>query len=79
MRDKTTLSGDTRLADLLATHPWLREELATVNERFQMLSTPLARVMVAKATLAEMARRSGMDEADLIHRVGELISARQRG
>ena len=64
-----------RLRDLLAAHPWLKDALPQVNEKFALLNSPLARVMIPKATVRMMAERSSMDLAELSRRISELISA----
>ena len=69
------INGDTRLRDLLAAHPWLKDALPQVNEKFALLNSPLARVMIPKATVRMMAERSGMNLDELSRRISELISA----
>lgn len=60
------VTGETRLKDLLATCPALKAELPKIHSSFKMLNTPLARVMIPKATVAIMSERSGMPLDDLI-------------
>lgn len=67
------ITKETKLLDLLARYPWLKEELSKVNERFKMLSTPMGKLMMGKATIAEMSKRSGMDSDAIIGKIGELI------
>ena len=55
------ITKDTRLADLIAQYPWLKEEMAKVNEKFKMLNTPVGKIMLGKATIAEMSKKSGME------------------
>ena len=69
------INGDTRLRDLLAAHPWLKDALPQVNEKFALLNSPLARVMIPKATVRMMAERSGMNLDELSRKISELISA----
>lgn len=59
------LRGSTKLSDLLAAYPWLKEELPRVNEKFNLLNTPLSKIMVKKATLPEMGKRSAMNKEAL--------------
>ena len=40
-----------------------------------MLNSPLGKIMEKKATIAEMSKKSGMDEDALIVRITELIRA----
>ncbi|MBQ3184679.1 MAG: DUF1858 domain-containing protein [Firmicutes bacterium] len=68
------LTGETRLADLLTAYPWLKNELPNINAKFKMLHTPMGRVMAKKATIAEMSRRSGMDQALLIEKLENLLA-----
>ena len=51
------ITKDTRLADLIAQYPWLKEEMAKVNEKFKMLNSPISKIMMGKATIAEMSKR----------------------
>lgn len=63
------IGPDTKLKALLATKPELKDWLPTVNEAFKMLHSPLARVMIPKATIGMMAERSGMNIDDLIEKI----------
>ena len=55
------ITKDTKLADLIAQYPWLKMEMAKVNEKFKMLNTPVGKIMLGKATIAEMSKKSGME------------------
>lgn len=68
------LTRETKLADLLAEYPWLKAELPKVNAKFKMLNTPVGKLMMGKATIAEMSKKSGMDADIIISRISELIS-----
>ena len=68
------LTKDTKLADLIAQYPWLKTEMAKVNEKFKMLNTPVGKIMLSKATIAEMSKKSGMDADIIISRINELIT-----
>ena len=60
------LKGETKLSDLLASYPWLKAELPSINPAFKMLQTPLARIMIPKATVSMMSERSQMPMDELI-------------
>ena len=64
---------DTKLADLIAQYPWLKAEMAKVNEKFKMLNTPVGKIMLGKATIAEMSKKSGMEIDKLVSRLKTLI------
>ena len=70
------ITKDTRLADLIAQYPWLKEEMAKVNEKFKMLNTPIGKIMLGKATIAEMSKKSGMEAETIIERITEIINQR---
>ena len=71
------ITKDTRLADLIAQYPWLKEEMAKVNEKFKMLNSPIGKIMMGKATIAEMSKKSGMEAEAIIGKIKELISKHQ--
>ena len=68
------ITKETKLSDLIAQYPWLKEEMAKVNEKFKMLNTAVGKIMMGKATIAEMSKRSGMDADIIISRINELIT-----
>lgn len=70
----TDITGATRLKDLLEQHSWLKAKLPEINPAFKMLSTPLARIMIPKATVAMMSERSGMPLSELIAQLQRVIS-----
>lgn len=68
------ITASTRLKDLLEHHPWLKGALAEINPAFKMLSSPLARIMIPKATVGLMSERSGMDLQSLIDAIKKRIA-----
>ena len=71
------LTPATRLTTLLAAYPWLKDALPELNARFAMLKTPLARLLIPKATLQTMAARSGMPLDELLDGLAKLIARHQ--
>ena len=69
------ITKETKLSDLLVQYSWLKEELSKVNDKFKMLNTPMGKIMMGKATIAEMSKRSGMDADAIIGKISELIKA----
>ena len=68
------ITKDTKLADLIAQYPWLKEEMAKVNEKFKMLNSPIGKMMMGKATIAEMSKKSGMEAEAIIEKINGLIN-----
>lgn len=71
------ITKDTKLKDLIITYPWLKDEMAKVNDKFKMLNTPVGKVMLGKATITEMSKKSGMDADILISRISDLIKSHE--
>ena len=67
------ITKDTRLSDLITQYPWLKKEMAKVNEKFKMLNTPVGKIMLGKATIAEMSKKSGMEAETIIEKIMEII------
>ena len=67
------ITKETKLADLIAQYPWLKEEIVKVNEKFKMLNSPIGKIMLGKATIAEMSKKSGMEAESIIARIKEMI------
>ena len=72
------ITKDTKLKDLIITYPWLKDEMAKVNDKFKLLNTPVGKVMLGKATITEMSKKSGMDADVLISRISDLIKAHKQ-
>ena len=71
------LKSETKLSDLLAIYPWLKAELPSINPAFKMLQTPLARIMIPKATVSIMSERSQMPMDELIAAIEAKIKAHE--
>ena len=69
------LTSKTKLQDLLNEYPWLKEEIIKVNDKFKLLHTPLANVMLGKADIAMMGEKADMDVDVLIEKLKELIAS----
>ena len=60
------ITKDTKLADLLQEYPWLKSEVMQISDKFKMLNTPVGKIMLKKATVAEMSKKSGIERIDYI-------------
>lgn len=67
------ITAKTKLSDLLKNYPWLKDELVKISPKFKMLKTPMAKVMMRKADVSEMSKKSGMDVNEIISKLNELI------
>lgn len=68
------LSADTKLKDLLDAYPFLKQEMPKINDKFNMLNTPMSRIMIPKATIATMSERGEMNSDELIEKIRAAIN-----
>lgn len=68
-----TWTSETKLWDIFRAYPGLRSRMEEISPKFKALKTPLARVMLPKATLALMSERSGIPVDELIAEMKQLI------
>ena len=69
------IKKETKLSDLVSQYPWLKEELSKGNDKFRMLNTPMGKIMMGRASISEMSKKSGMDADAIIGKICELIDA----
>lgn len=67
------ITKGTKLADLLQEYPWLKSEVMQISDKFKTLNTPVGKIMLKKATVAEMSKKSGIAEDQIIQKLTELI------
>ena len=67
------ITKETMLKELLTEYPWLKDEIVKVNDKFRMLNTPMGKIMLGKADIAEMSKKSAMDADTIISKLTELI------
>lgn len=69
------ITRETQLSDLINQYSWLKDELPKINDKFKMLNTPMGKIMMGKATIAEMSKKSSMDADTLIRKLQHLIGS----
>ena len=67
------INENTRLMDILDEYPWLKDELPKIDKKFKLLKTPIGKVMMRKADVSEMSRRSVMSVDEIISMLNDLI------
>ena len=68
------ITKETKLADLFAAYPWLKDEMTKISDKFKLLNSPLGKVMLKKATISEMSKKSGMDADVIIEKLNGMIA-----
>ena len=61
-----SITKETKLKDLLDADPNLKQYLFTISDKFRALDTPLARIMLPKATVEKMSERTGVALDEII-------------
>lgn len=73
--DIESIDGDTKLVDLFNNYPWLKNKMIEISPKFKMLYTPLAKVMLPKATIKKVSERVGISELELVDKIkGNLLN-----
>ena len=72
------ITKDTKLKDFLMEYPWIKDEFIKINDKFKMLNTPIGKVMLVKADITEMGKKSGMDSEQIIFELTEIIKNHQQ-
>ena len=60
------ITADTLLKDIFEDYPALKDKMAEISPKFKMLKTPLARIMLPKATIKIASERTGVELNTLI-------------
>ncbi len=47
------INAQTKLTDILDKYPWLPDELAKLDGRFKIIKTPVGKMMIKNATIAD--------------------------
>lgn len=68
-----SITPDTLVKDILSAYPFMRDRMGEINSKFKLLKTPLAKVMLPKATIRMMSERSGMPLDALLEAIQQKI------
>ena len=60
MRNNKEITGETRLSDLVKQNSRLKDELPKINDKCNILNTPMGKIMMREAAIAEMSQHSGI-------------------
>lgn len=66
---------NTKLGDLLKKFPWLPEELIKIDSRFSIVNSPVGKMLIKNATVADLCSKAGIKPEDALGKLEELISA----
>ena len=67
------ITAETFLKDIFEDYPALKDQMEEISPKFKMLKTPLARIMLPKATIAIASERTGVELNTLIEEIKRRI------
>ena len=67
------INSNTKLTDILAKYPWLPDELVKIDGRFGVIKTPIGKMMIKHATVADAVKKTGLDENTLVTELKKMI------
>ena len=68
---------NTKLTDLLKKFPWLPDELIKIDSRFSIVNSPIGKMLIKNATIADLCKKAGISSEDALKKLEELIAAHQ--
>ncbi len=69
------INRNTKLTDILAEYPWLPDELIKIDGRFKVIKTPLGKMMLRNATIADAVEKTGLQEDVIISELKKMIES----
>lgn len=72
------ITRDTKVAELFAKHPWLKDHLVKMDDKLKKLNSPLVKIMLRKATIKDISVKTGINEDIIISKLTEIIRAHKK-
>lgn len=69
------INRNTKLNDILIKYPWLPDELIKLDSRFKIIKTPIGKMMLKNATIADAVQKTGLQEEVLITELKKIIAS----
>ncbi len=66
---------NTKLNDILIKYPWLPDELIKMDGRFKIIKTPIGKMMLKNATIADAVQKTGLQEDVLVTELKKIIAS----
>ena len=67
------ITKDTKLSELLKEYPWLIDEVIKISDKAKVLKTPVGKMMIKKATIADVSSKTGLSTEEIIAKITEMI------
>ncbi len=72
------INEKTRLSDIITAYPWLPETVAKMDERLRFVNTPIGRMLIRNATVADASKKSGYPAERIIEELNKVISEHEQ-
>ncbi|MBQ1716449.1 MAG: hypothetical protein II025_00965 [Ruminococcus sp.] len=69
------INRNTKLNDILIKYPWLPDELIKLDSRFKIIKTPIGKMMLKNATIADAVQKTGLQEDVLVTELKKIIAS----
>ncbi len=69
------VTAESKYMDLLNTYPLLKRDLARKNWKFEFLVTPMGKISLWEANLAEVSKKAEMSVEETVSLFSELINS----
>ncbi len=69
------IDKNTKASEIMSKYPWLLDELVKVSDKFQFAKTPIGSMMLKNATIADISKKVGINENDLISKLTDFIKS----
>ena len=69
------INRNKKLNNILAEYPWLPDELIKLHSRFKIIKTPIGKMMLKNATIADAVQKTGLQEEVLITELKKIIAS----
>ena len=66
---------NTKTAEILKQFPWLPEELVKIDSRFSIVNSPIGKMLIKNATVADLCGKAGIEPEDALKKLDELIAS----
>lgn len=70
-------NNNSKLTDIIAKYPWLPDELIKIDSRFKIVKTPIGKMMIKNATVADLSEKTGLSTDTLLEKLQTLIDTHE--
>lgn len=67
------IQSDTKISDILSTYPWLKQQLIEMNPKFKKLDSPMAKVLLKRATVQDACKKFNTTPDKVIGKLRNII------